>query len=149
MWTTVNALQMIYFTLAMELYHTLYVHVMFSFLAFINMENPLIANGFIFTIDFDLLNSEPINNRFEKIDIFCFFYFLLFPSSSVYQILNFMHVSNLSLSSSMQLKFLARVYSRASFLYFYGCAKIQSKNAVANCNKCAQNSNLCVVVQIS
>ena len=105
MWTSVNAFQMIYLTLGMELYHTLYVHVMFSFLAFVNMENPIIANFFLVNIDVDLLDSDPKNNRFEKIDIFYSLLVCLPSFGSCF--LNLLHVTNQNSYSSMEQKYSA------------------------------------------
>ena len=43
---------------------------MFSFLAFINMENEFMANAFLKQFDSSSLESEPLNLRFDSVDIF-------------------------------------------------------------------------------
>ena len=70
MWIMVNGFQIIYLTLAMKLHHTLHVHIMFSFLAFINLENEFMSNAFLMQFDSSSLESEPLNLRFDSVDIF-------------------------------------------------------------------------------
>ena len=70
MWIMVNGFQIIYLTLAMKLYHTIHVRIMFSFLAFINMENEFMANAFLSQFDSSSLQREPLNLRFDSVDIF-------------------------------------------------------------------------------
>ena len=48
---------------------------MFNFLAFLNLENSYLSSLFKFKLNEGELESEPLNSRFEEIDIFsCFEY---------------------------------------------------------------------------
>ena len=47
MWLLINGFQLIYLSLALNLYYTVPMKVMFGYLAILNMENSLVANLFM------------------------------------------------------------------------------------------------------
>ena len=48
---------------------------MFSYMAFLNLENEFLSSIFRLSIDEGKLSEEPLNYRFEEIDIFFVFVF--------------------------------------------------------------------------
>ena len=63
----VNAFQIIYLTLAMKLYYSVLVMIMFSMLSFVNMENEFLSKLFLLNIDESQLTGEPLNKAFEEV----------------------------------------------------------------------------------
>ena len=47
MWLLINGFQLIYLSLAMNLYYTVHINVMFAYLAILNMENRFMAGLFM------------------------------------------------------------------------------------------------------
>ena len=67
MWVLFNAVQLIFVSLALKLFYTLHVQVMFSFLSFVNMENQYLAWVFLLGVKEQELSDTPLNDRFEAV----------------------------------------------------------------------------------
>ena len=67
MWVTVNAVQIIYLSLALNLLQTIHVRLMLSYLSLVNMENQYLARLFLFAVDEDQLSDEPLDERFDSV----------------------------------------------------------------------------------
>ena len=66
-WIVINAYQIFYLSLALNLHYTVHIIGMYSYLAFVNLENEALAAIFLRNFDLEKLEDEPLSRSFDEI----------------------------------------------------------------------------------